>query len=172
MDISLQLPRYVSPKTRYEAAKHFTRVEVAIHCNRPILFVALGNQYLCVAMYKRHPRMDNVPNYIFANSTSFANVAKRMASLAVQLQYLNFLCGVSCYSTPLEGYSQNTTTKLLAHCHSCHSGPFQILPHRHLPLFYILTVFSPIFLSRVSYYWQKLHAEVHIIVFCVVLVSL
>ena len=58
-----------------------------------------------------------------------------MASLAVQLQYLIFLCGISYYSTPLESYSQKATTKLLAHCHSCHSGPFQILPHRHLPLF-------------------------------------
>ena len=52
MDISLQSPRYVSPKTRYEAAKRLPRVEVAkdacyaMHC-------------LCVAIYKRHPQMGN-----------------------------------------------------------------------------------------------------------------
>ena len=42
--LSLQSPRYVSPKTRYEAAKRLPRVEVAKGACYAI-------QRLCVAMY-------------------------------------------------------------------------------------------------------------------------
>ena len=66
LDISLQSPRYVSPKTRYEAAKRLPRVEVAKGA-------CYAMQCLCIAMYKRHPQMGNMlANYRFANITSFA----------------------------------------------------------------------------------------------------
>ena len=53
VDIYFQLPRYISPKTRYEAAKRLPWVEVAKGA-------CYAMQCLCVAMYKRHPQMGNV----------------------------------------------------------------------------------------------------------------
>ena len=44
VDVYLQSPRYVSPKTRYEAAKRLPRVEVAKGA-------CYAMQCLCVAMY-------------------------------------------------------------------------------------------------------------------------
>ena len=44
VDIYLQSPRYVSPKTRYEAAKRLPRVEVAKGA-------CYATQSFCVAMY-------------------------------------------------------------------------------------------------------------------------
>ena len=37
----------------------------------------------------------------------------RMASLAVQLQYLIFPCVIGCYRSPLRSYNKNTTRKIL-----------------------------------------------------------
>ena len=71
MDIYLQSPRYVSPKTRYEAAKCLPRVEVAKGA-------CYATQSLCVAMYVQETSTKRVmfANYIFANITSFAKFAK------------------------------------------------------------------------------------------------
>ena len=55
-------------QTQYEAAKHLPWIEVAIHSNRLIPFVALVSPYLCAVMYKRHPQMGNVRECYILNS--------------------------------------------------------------------------------------------------------
>ena len=75
VDISLQSPRYVSSKTRYEAAKRLPRVEVAKGACYAI-------QCLCVAMYKRHPQMGNVrklyshEHYVIRENVCLAKISK------------------------------------------------------------------------------------------------
>ena len=53
VDISLQSPKYLSPKTRYKAAKRLPWVKVAKGACYAV-------QCLCVTMYKSHPQMGNV----------------------------------------------------------------------------------------------------------------
>ena len=69
MDVYLQSPRYVSPKTRCEAAKRLPRVEVASDA----MFMRSD-----VCTRDIHKRV-MFANYIFAKITSFAKFAKLLS---------------------------------------------------------------------------------------------
>ena len=69
VDISLQSPRYVSPKAWYDSAKRLPLVEVAKGA-------CYAMQCLCITMYKGIHKWVMFANYIFANIMSFAKFAK------------------------------------------------------------------------------------------------
>ena len=73
MDISLQSPKYISPKTRYEAAKRLQRVKVAKG-------VCYAMQCLCVAMYKRPPQMGNVHKLYICEHYIIYEIRKNLVS--------------------------------------------------------------------------------------------